>query len=300
MGKASGAQIEVINTYAAKWTIAGWFIGLAYYNWFASYPEHLPLWMHVVFANVGMFAACIVIGGGVAVLVAFIRQAITGDAEGSPHGFGWAAFISPVLAFFAAKYALLLGAALVLSVMPAAAIDYPMEYQDNQYQFAFQFPQGWKLEKGLLANEFGEVRAIVKNPTRPIFAEAIVGQVGKTISKSQYEANSNRGAIVDGMIELTVEDVYKKVSRDIGAERVVVVERKELPFDAGIAFYISTVQMKGDMPMAVFGMHIIPFDKPYILAFLIVSPLDKTATADNEVTTQVFNSFHVIGEKPPQ
>ena len=32
--------------------------------------------------------------------------------EGSPHGFAWAAFISPVIAFFAAKHALLLAAAL--------------------------------------------------------------------------------------------------------------------------------------------------------------------------------------------
>jgi hypothetical protein len=28
-------EIQIINTYAAKWTIAGWFIGLAYYNWLA-------------------------------------------------------------------------------------------------------------------------------------------------------------------------------------------------------------------------------------------------------------------------
>lgn len=99
-------NIEIINTYAAKWTIGGWFIGLAYYNWFASAPDHVPLWAHVVLVVLGMFVASIVIGGGMALLMALITKLTTGDAEGSSHAFAWAAFISPVLAFFAAKYAL--------------------------------------------------------------------------------------------------------------------------------------------------------------------------------------------------
>jgi hypothetical protein len=59
-----------------------------------------------------MFAASIIIGGGMAVLIALITKAATGHEEGSPHGFAWAAFISPVLAFFAAKYALQVAALL--------------------------------------------------------------------------------------------------------------------------------------------------------------------------------------------
>jgi len=53
-----------------------------------------------------MFAASIVIGGGLAILTAVLTKRITGKPDGSPHGFAWASFISPVLAFFAAKYAL--------------------------------------------------------------------------------------------------------------------------------------------------------------------------------------------------
>lgn len=100
------ANIELINTYAAKWTIGGWFIGLAYYNWFTSSPIHVPLLGHVLLVTIGMFAASIVIGGGMALLAAGVTRLAVGRADGSPHGFAWAAFISPVIAFFATKFAL--------------------------------------------------------------------------------------------------------------------------------------------------------------------------------------------------
>ncbi len=98
--------IEIINTYAAKFTISGWFIGLAYYNWLASAPAHVPIWAHVILISVGMFAVSIIVGGGMALLMALVTRVTTGDMEGSPHGFAWAALTSPVLAFFAAKLAL--------------------------------------------------------------------------------------------------------------------------------------------------------------------------------------------------
>lgn len=100
--------IESINTRAAKWTVSGWFIGLAYYNWFASAPPHVALWAHLVLIVGGLFASSIIIGGGMAMIAATTTKIFTGNAEGSPHGFAWASFISPVLAFFAAKYSLLI------------------------------------------------------------------------------------------------------------------------------------------------------------------------------------------------
>jgi hypothetical protein len=99
-------EIQIINTYAAKWTIAGWFIGLAYYNWLATNPDHVVWWAHVILVVGGMFAASIIIGGGMSLLAAFITRLVTGRTDGSRDFFGWSAFISPVLAFFAAKYAL--------------------------------------------------------------------------------------------------------------------------------------------------------------------------------------------------
>jgi hypothetical protein len=99
-------NIERINTIASKRTIFGWIAGLAYFNWFASDGVHLPWWGHVLLVIAGMFAASIIIGGGVSLIMAVITKGVTGRSDGSPHGFAWGAFISPVLAFFASGYVL--------------------------------------------------------------------------------------------------------------------------------------------------------------------------------------------------
>ena len=187
---------------------------------------------------------------------------------------------------------------ILLMRAPAFTGDEPMEYQDNQYQFAFSFPQNWKLEKAPPGNEYGDTRVIVSHPTRPIYAMAAVGQLGKTVTKERYDTNPNRNEIVKAMMRITVWEDYNKVSRQIGADRMIVEESWVIPSDVGIEFYISTLQMKGDLPIAVIGLHAVPFEKPYIVSFIMVSPVDKTATADNETTKKVFNPFHLLGEKP--
>ena len=97
-------NVDAVNTYAAKHAIFGWLAGLAYYNWFASQPPHLPLWVHAILVFGGMFAASIAIGGGMALLAAAATRITTGHDDGSIHAFSWAAFISPVLAFFASGF----------------------------------------------------------------------------------------------------------------------------------------------------------------------------------------------------
>jgi hypothetical protein len=51
-----------------------------------------------------MFAASILIGGLIAFLLGLMTKAITGGWE-DPTFYAWGVFISPILAFFAAKYA---------------------------------------------------------------------------------------------------------------------------------------------------------------------------------------------------
>lgn len=99
-------NIDSVNSKAAKMTICGWFAGLAYYSWFSSTAAHLPIWQHALLIIVGMFAAAIIIGAGMALLAAGLTKVITGRSDGSINAFAWAAFISPVIAFFAAKYVL--------------------------------------------------------------------------------------------------------------------------------------------------------------------------------------------------
>ncbi len=174
----------------------------------------------------------------------------------------------------------------------------PREYVDNQYQFAFQFPADWKFEKNPPPQEAGEVRAIVRHPTKPMHVMATVGHLSKTLTKRQFESSPNRDAAVEALMELSVEQIYKKISRDIGAERMIVSEKRVLPSDEGIRFYISTAHIKGNVTMLMGGNHIVPFEKPYMVTFAMITPVDRTATADNEIITHVFKSFHVLGEQP--
>ena len=100
-------NIDTVKAKAAKATIFGWFVGLAYYNWFAHQPPHVPFWGHLLLGFVGMFVASIVIGGGLALVAALLTRMTTGRLDGSSDFFAWGVFIGPVLAFFAAAPALL-------------------------------------------------------------------------------------------------------------------------------------------------------------------------------------------------
>ena len=99
-------RIEDVNSYASYWTMLGWFLGLVYFNWFSDLAFHVPLWAHVTLGIAGMFAASIIIGGGLALLARGVTKLFFGKAEARTDIYAWAAFISPVLAFFAASYAL--------------------------------------------------------------------------------------------------------------------------------------------------------------------------------------------------
>ena len=138
---------------------------------------------------------------------------------------------------------------------------------------------------------------IVRHPTKPMHVMTTVSHIGKTMTKLQFESSPNRDAAVEGIMELSLEQ-YKKTSRDIGAKRMIVSEKRQIPSNVGIKFYISTAHVKGRVTMLVSGIHIIPFGKPYMIIFMMIAPVDRAATADNKAITRIFNSFHVLGERP--
>jgi len=174
-----------------------------------------------------------------------------------------------------------------------------VEYVDNEYNFAFLFPSDWKLQKMPERGEAGAVRVMVKHPAKPMWVMATVGDIGKSMTKEQFESSPNREAAVAGMIEWTVEQVYKKMSREVGATQMIVSERRALPSNIGVKFYISTAHRTSAGPMMlVAGIHILPFERTHLISFAMVTPLDRAATKDNETIEHVFNSFHVLGEKP--
>lgn len=176
--------------------------------------------------------------------------------------------------------------------------DEVIEYVDNEYNYAFQFPSNWKMEKVPMRNELGEVRVMIKNPSGG-YVMAVIGNVGESVTKEAFNNNPNQNAIVEQIIEHTIDHVYKKTSRDINATRMVVAERSFIPSEVGIEFYISTAHFltKG-LPILVAGIHVIPFGRDYIVAFIMASKLDSSAKEENEMLTRVFNSFHIIGEQP--
>ena len=221
----------------------------------------------------------------------FMRWLFLGEFVATAKGFAWPYFVVTRLST-AERNAAKEDSVGLIAEAP------PREYVDHQYQFAFQFPAGWKIEKNPPPGEAGEFRAIIRHPTKPMQVMATVGHLSKTLTKRQFESSANRDTVVEAMMELSLEQAYKKTSRDIGADRMIVSEKRVLPSDAGIKFYISTAHIKGNLTTLVAGMHIVPFEKPYMVILTMVTPLDPTATEDNETITRVFNSFHVLGERP--
>ena len=187
---------------------------------------------------------------------------------------------------------------IIFPMNEAFAEEKVMEYTDNQYNFAFQFPSDWKMQKVPPKGEMGEVRVVVKSHGLTSVM-GLVGNLETRITKEQFNKNPNRDAIVEKMIDYTIEQVYKKSSREMKAKKMIVSERKSIPFDLGIKFYISTLHFVGERetPIVVSGIHVIPFGKDHLITFLMTTVLDNKGK-EKELLTRVFNSFHLIDQKP--
>lgn len=173
-----------------------------------------------------------------------------------------------------------------------------VEFTDNEHNYAFQFPSDWKIQKPQVRNEYGEVRVVVQGSGQGTVM-AMVTELGKSISKERFTSDPNRNAVIEQLIDLTIVQVYKKTSRDVKATEMLVSERKIIPFEAGISFYISTAHFfdKG-IPMLVAGIHTIPFGEDHMITFMMTTFLDSRRKKENETLTHIFNSFHLLGEQP--
>ena len=79
---------------------------------------------------------------------------------------------------------------------------------------------------------------------------------------------------------------------------MTVLESRQMVTDSAMRFYISTLLfMPKNILMAMIGTHIIPFEKPYAIVFLIVIPADKRLKEEQPMWDDVFNSFRLVGEK---
>lgn len=184
----------------------------------------------------------------------------------------------------------------VATVSSSFSDDQPVEYVDNQYQFAFQYPRDWILAEkpAPILIDAGKTRIIVRHPTEPYYVMASITGPINVLSKDKYEKSPRRDEITNGLIQRTIDQIYKKSSRKIGAERMDLIESKTIPSNIAVQFYISTLY-KGRHSIFIAGMHTLPFGKPYLIALVAVSP---TPVKENDTITKVFNSFHLIGQTP--
>lgn len=177
-----------------------------------------------------------------------------------------------------------------------------LEYVDNDYGFAFQYPSNWKMFPPPPKDESSEVRVAIKTPSSNVLMVSTEKLYGPTPSRAEFIGNPKSSTVVDSLINLTIEAVYKKTSIDIGASRMVVAEKYSIPSDVAIKFYINTLHFiktdKGELPTIITAIHCLPFDKDYSIRLMMTCTVDPTAKEENEALANVLNSFHLIGETP--
>ena len=170
------------------------------------------------------------------------------------------------------------------------------EFADQEYGYAFQYPAGWvirRLPEGV-ANK--DVRVKLQGPNGSSFT-VILDRTDKRLNKEEWLGNAKRKEVVEKMIADTVEQVYKSISRNLGAVDMTIGEQHDLSNDLAVKFYIATRHaIAGKSPVIVAGIHTFPFGKDYALNFLMTAFQDKTTEAGMTELTFVFNSFHLIGE----
>ena len=180
---------------------------------------------------------------------------------------------------------------------PAHAQQALKQYWDKDYGYEFDYPAGWALQEFPEGQANRDMRVLLQGPNASSFI-VVVEKLPKPFNREEFEANADKAGAVEKLMQQTVTDVYKPVSRNLKAGEMKVGSLTDLTTDIGIKYYISTLHsMKNGRPIIVAGIHAIPFSKNYRIDFIMTAFWDKGAEKQNEVLKIVFNSFHLIGEK---
>jgi hypothetical protein len=170
------------------------------------------------------------------------------------------------------------------------------EYYDRDYGYVFNYPTSWKLQSMPEGSANKDIRLMLQGPNGTDFM-VVVDKTKQTLTKTDFEDESDRTRQVGEMIQQTITQIYQVISESIKAVNMKVGERRDLSNDVGIKFYIATLNtMKTGKPIIIAGIHAFPFNKDYSINFTMTTFWDPAATQDHEMFTQVFNSFRLIGE----
>ena len=172
-----------------------------------------------------------------------------------------------------------------------------LEYTDNKYDFRFQFPSNWKTKEIFENDEFGEIRVLLQGP-RASSIMVMVDPLEKKITRNQFRKNPDFNKLVQRMMDLTVDQVYRRTSKRMHSSKMIVLEKRIRPSKVGIKFYISTLHYINGVPLGLAGLHAIPFGKDHTIGFVMSSILDSQTMEDNATFKRIFNSFYLIGDDP--
>lgn len=173
-----------------------------------------------------------------------------------------------------------------------------LEYTDKEYGYSFQFPSNWRMEKAPQGSEISEIRVLLQGP-RGSSVIAVVGQVEKSMTKEEFDGSPDKSKIVEQMIDLSIDQIYKNTATDIGATRMVVAKKEVLPSEVSIQFYVSTFDyVDSATQVAVTGIHAVPFGENHMISFLANNVLSDSAEEESQTVSLILGSFHLLSEKP--
>ena len=181
---------------------------------------------------------------------------------------------------------------------PANAQLNVQEYYDREYGYFFKHPTTWKLQRMPEGDANEDIRLTLQGPNNSSFM-VIIDSTQKTLKKTDFESPSDRTQRVGEMMQQTIAQIYRTISASIKALDMKIGERRDLSNDVGVKFYVATFHtMKEGKPIIVAGIHAFPFNKDYSINFTLTTFWNPAATQENEMLTEVFNSFRLMGEPP--
>ena len=187
---------------------------------------------------------------------------------------------------------------ILAAFQPAYAQPNVQEYYDREYGYLFKYPTTWKLQPMPEGDASKDIRLTLQGPNNSSFM-VIIDRILKTVKKTEFENPADRTQRVGEMMEQTITQIYQAISANIKALDMKVGERRDLSNDVGVKYYVATFHtMKGGKPIIVAGIHAFPFDRDYSINFTMTSFWNPSATQENEMLTEVFNSFRLMGEPP--
>jgi hypothetical protein len=187
---------------------------------------------------------------------------------------------------------------MLATFQPAHAQLNVQEYYDREYGYFFKHPTAWKLQPMPEGDANKDIRAMLQGPNNSSFM-VIIDRTRGTLKKTDFESSSDRTQRVGEMMQQTIAQIYQTISANIKALDMKVGERRDLSNDVGVKYYVATFHtMKDGKPIIVAGIHAFPFDKDYSINFTLTTFWNPSATQENEMLTEVFNSFRLMGEPP--